>query len=320
MACRGGGKWVLLLPALTGCGGGSGPVPSSNQAPLVTITAPPDASCFEAGTPITFSGTALDPEEGPLPGDALAWTSDRDGHLGNGGTLTLSSLSVGLHTVTLTACDRQGLSGFARVRVTVLDPKAAPRATIQAPQDGALFRQGETIEFQGLGTDAEDQLLPASSLVWTSDRDGQLGVGPSIFVSHLSPGAHVITLSVTDREGVQGTARIALTIVAVNTPPVATIHSPAAGSIFRRGDPIVFIGSVVDAEDGILTGNAVVWSSIRDGQLGTGTAFVLDSLTAGIHTIILLAVDRGGAKGLSTVTITVEEPQPETGNLVVIID
>jgi len=291
-----------------------------NQAPVVTITAPLEASAFESGTPVTFSGTAVDPEEGPLPGETLAWTSDRDGSLGNGGTLTLASLSVGPHTVTLTARDRQGLPGSATVRVTILSPHAYPRATIQAPQDGALFRQGETIEFQGTGTDAEDQLLPASSLVWTSDRDGQLGVGPTLFVSHLSPGVHVITLSVTDQEGAQGTARIRLTIAAVNTPPVVTIHSPASGSIFRRGDPIVFLGSVVDAEDGILTGNDVVWSSSRDGQLGTGTAFVLDSLTAGTHTLILLAVDSAGATGLSTVTITVEEPQPETGNLTVIID
>lgn len=319
MAGKRAEKWLFLLPlALIGCGGGS--APSRNQSPAVTITAPLDASSFEAGTPVTFAGAAVDPEDGPLQPEVLTWSSDRDGNLGKGANLTLSTLSIGPHIVTLTARDRQGQSGFATVRVTIFSSNVSPVATIQAPADGAVFQEGEIIEFQGTGTDAEDQVLPASALVWTSDRDGQIGMGPSFFVSHLSVGAHVITLSVTDQEGAQGTARIHLTIVAVNTPPVATIHSPAPGSTFWRGDPIVFLGSAVDAEDGILTGHNVVWSSSLSGQLGTGTAFVVDSLPGGTHTIVLLAVDQAGAKGTATVTITVQEPHPATGNLTIIID
>jgi hypothetical protein len=291
-----------------------------NQAPVVAITAPPDASSFLAGEAVTFTGTATDPEDGALPANALTWTSDRDGALGAGATLTLNTLSVGPHVVTLTAPDSQGLAGSATVRVTIARPNTPPQATIDAPLDGATFRQGETIEFQGTGTDAEDGPLPAESLVWTSDRDGQIGGGPALFVSNLSAGVHVITLSVTDTGGAQGTARLTLTVTAVNAPPVATINSPASGATFQFGAPIAFIGSVVDAEDGVLKGDDVVWSSSRDGQLGTGTAFVLDNLSVGTHTIVLLAMDLDGAAGTDTVTITVEQPTPDTGDLTVIID
>ena len=47
----------------------------------------------------------------------------------------------------------------------------------------------------------EDGTLPDGALVWSSDRQGVLGTGPSLPLNTLQPGLHVIKLSATDSKG-----------------------------------------------------------------------------------------------------------------------
>ena len=74
-----------------------------------------------------------------------------------------------------------------------------------------------------------------------------------------------------------------------------------------------FAGSAADPEDGALTGASLVWTSSRDGAIGTGTSFAKNNLSVGTHTITLTATDSQGATGTATVSITVTAPnQPPT--------
>ena len=77
---------------------------------------------FVSGTPINFEGSAIDVEEGELA-HRLNWTSDLDGDLGRGNTLTTRSLSIGTHTVTAEVIDSGGRRGRDTLSVQVI---AAP--------------------------------------------------------------------------------------------------------------------------------------------------------------------------------------------------
>lgn len=90
--------------------------------PEVTITAPmPGASLLEADE-VTFEAVATDAEGGALTGDALEWTSDSSGALGTGSPLTVSELPLGVHQVTVTATDAEGISSSADVQVEIVPP------------------------------------------------------------------------------------------------------------------------------------------------------------------------------------------------------
>lgn len=88
----------------------------------------------------------------------------------------------------------------------------APTAQITVPADGSTFEAGTEIEFQGSGNDPEDGNLTGAALVWTSDRDGEIGTGTSFARSDLSEGTHTITLTATDSEGESGTATVSITV------------------------------------------------------------------------------------------------------------
>src|SRR5439155_27547 len=143
--------------------------------PVVTIAAPADGTVvFTSGLPMTFTGRATDVEDGDL-GARIAWSSDRDGALGPGPGRTVMP-SEGSHTLVASATDSDGAVGSAQVHVTITP--SPPVVTIAAPPAGTRVFAGTSVAFSGTATDATDGNL-TSTLRWTSDRDGAIGLGGS---------------------------------------------------------------------------------------------------------------------------------------------
>ncbi len=90
-----------------------------------------------------------------------------------------------------------------------------------------------------------------------------------------------------------------------NNPPIATITSPTDGTDFIEANEITFTGTGTDPEDGELTGDYLVWTSDKDGQIGTGESFTTSTLTVNTHTITLTATDSDGATGTDSITISI---------------
>jgi hypothetical protein len=88
----------------------------------------------------------------------------------------------------------------------------APMMHLASPVDGDWLPAGEAVVFRGYATDLEDVVLEDAAYRWTSDLDGDLGSGPTLWGIPLSVGAHRITLSVTDRAGNAVSENVAITI------------------------------------------------------------------------------------------------------------
>ncbi len=279
-----------------------------NTAPQVSITSPPDASVYDSGIAITFTGTANDAEDGALTGTALSWNSSIDGSLGTGSSLPSVVLSNGSHVITLTATDSEGLTGSAALTVHI--GNTPPVVTIVNPVTGTNVNQGEYIAFQGTATDNEDGTLTGTSLVWTSNISGAFATGANPTpINTLAVGRHTITLAATDSNGAV-TYSTAINIRVGNNAPVATIVSPSNNSTFDTGETITFQGSGVDNENGVLIEGSLVWTSNRQGEIGTGNSISRTDLESGVHVITLTVTDEDGATGTASVTIKAQNAVP----------
>src|SRR6185295_15797866 len=203
-----------------------------NGAPSVTITGPTPNSVSSLGDTVVFSGTATDPEQTDLSA-AIAWSSDLDGSLGSGASVSVSTLQSGTHTITATVTDAGGKADSATVSIVV---NGAPSVMITAPAADSVFSPGDTVVFTGTATDPEQPDLSAA-IAWSSDLDGALGDGASLNVSTLQSGTHTITATVSDAGGKADSATVS---IVVNGAPSVMITAPAADSVFSPGDTVVF--------------------------------------------------------------------------------
>ena len=209
----------------------------TNTAPGVAITSPLPGASFSAGASVSFTGSATDTQDGNLS-STLAWTSSLDGQIGTGGSFT-SVLSSGNHTVTASVTDSGGLSGSTSVTFTVQNAptNTAPTVAITSPLPGAGFTAGASASFSGSAADVQDGVL-SGNLVWTSTLDDVIGTGSTI-TRVLGSGLHIITASVTDSEGLPGSASVTITVL---PPPPQLFSGALVGNQFRfsfNADPHV---------------------------------------------------------------------------------
>jgi PKD repeat protein len=117
-----------------------------------------------------------------------------------------------------------------------------------------------TVSFDGSqSSDADGDPL---TYAWDLNGDGVFSEGSSAQASYTytTSGTYNATLRVTDTQGGSDTDAVAITVG--NTPPSATIASPAAGTTWKVGDVINFSGSATDAQQGTLPASALTWDLI----------------------------------------------------------
>ncbi|WP_341503671.1 S8 family serine peptidase [Gallaecimonas sp. GXIMD4217] len=177
--------------ALTFSHDGSGGTPG-NAAPVVGISAPVGGSTFTQGDLVTFVASANDAEDGDVT-NTLVWSSDIDGVLGSGATVSTTSLSVGSHSVTASASDSASATGDAVVTLTV---NPAPVNALPTADFG-FSANGLNVAFSDLSGDSDGAVV---AWAWDfGDGNGSALANPSH--SYATGGSYDVTLTVTDDAG-----------------------------------------------------------------------------------------------------------------------
>jgi uncharacterized repeat protein (TIGR01451 family) len=190
--------------------------PVSAGLPLVQITSPSSPVSWPAGSTQTLIWAGADPD-----GDALTysvlyssgggeWELLANGLTSTSFTLAVDSLAGGANTRFRVVANDGVNIGMDETNAPISVPNKLPSAIIANPADGTDLAPGSLLVLQGLGSDLEDGHLPDEALAWSSDRQGALGVGPSLALTTLAPGLHTITLTVMDAAGQTNSASVKL--------------------------------------------------------------------------------------------------------------
>ncbi|MEE3030956.1 MAG: hypothetical protein VX331_07050, partial [Candidatus Thermoplasmatota archaeon] len=214
-----------------------------------------------------------------------------------------------------------------------------PSPDLQVSRESNLSSAEITLDARGTVDPEGDQI----TYRFHSNIDGELDSRSShlhndqdappegVWIGHLSPGAHTITLGVGDSDSSHSGAESLLSILLIvnNSVPIATISSPSTGYSTDSSDLIRFestgsgdwdlsCDSVEDTSPQILCNPyigasdlvSVLWTSNQlTDPLGSG--WILDSrLPAGIHDVTLTVDDGSGQIAQSTIRIDVSASAP----------
>ena len=122
-----------------------------NKPPFLSITSPADGANIDLTTPFVFQASIYDLQDGEALGQ-ISWTSDRDGTLGTGAFLPAPQLSPGVHHITATGTNQNGLTASASISITVPVNQIAPRIDSVSPSNPAA---GAAITITGANFDSD---------------------------------------------------------------------------------------------------------------------------------------------------------------------
>lgn len=185
-----------------------------------------------------------------------------------------------------------------------------PTLTITSPIDSEFY-PGE-ITFTGIAKDYLGNIIDSSVFEWyvatsTSDYQFILSGTASFTYNFTQKGQYSIAFNAPDISGIVGSAAKDITIL--NCLPVINIISPENDAGYLKNDTIVFNAEITDYEEGQITDpERVTWNSDIDNMIGSGTYFEVASLSKGMHTITVTAVDNDGGIASNAVVIWYDMP------------
>ena len=256
-------------------------VKESNTPPNCNIIAPQTGTFSPDGELVIFQGTVSDAD---IPATELhvEWVSDKDGIIGTstpnssgGVSFPYSNLSINTHVVSMIVQDEVDATCISDIIVTV---GAAPEITLLTPIAGDRYSQGENIVFSAQIVDNEDA-ANSLSVEWESSLDGIFSTtgpnssGVAQFTKNtLSSGSHVLTVRVTDSDGLYANAIVSFDI---NAPPSVPNVSISPSPAYTTDSLVAIASGSIDPE-----GSTVSYSY----------EWFLEGVSSGITTSTLAAI------------------------------
>ncbi len=139
------------------------------RQPEPYITAPLEGEAVPAGESVMLQGGGMDPEDGALSADSLAWAVDGQAK-GTGEDVTVSGLASGDHDVLLTAHDADGLQATVQ-RTFTIPPLGVPQdgsPSLDGFCDDAAYAEGVQVQLEAYGDDSQAtvHLVRSDAYLW----------------------------------------------------------------------------------------------------------------------------------------------------------
>ena len=272
-----------------------------NQAPVVLDTVPAQTIFVEDSASVDMAAYFSDPD-----GDVLTYavtSSDAAAVSASvaGGVVSLTAITQGMSTVTVTARDPDGLSAEQNIAVTV--PNRAPATLDTIPSQTLPAGETTELDMASYFTDPDGDALTFTA---ASANTGVVSVqtaGSTVTIAGVSPGTTRVTVTATDPAGISIQQMFAVTVpnrepVAVGTIPGQSLESEQTATVDVSpffsdpdGEPLSYTAA---------SSNRRVATATAD-----GSSVTVAGLAAGTATITVTATDPGGLTARQRFAMTV---------------
>ena len=263
---------------------------------------------------VDVSGAFRDPDGDDLTYRASSSAASVASVTPSGSPVSVTPLSRGTATITVTATDAGGSNMSATQMFTVTVANQAPVVVGMLPR--LTLRAGgvQSVDVAGVFEDPDDDPLTfdassSDALVATASARGS-----TVRLSAVWPGTVEVTVTAEDTGGLRAEQSFELTVP--NRPPVPVGTLP--GLSLASGGPAESVdvsGAFADSEDDPLTFEASSSAEAVAAVVVSGSVVVVTPLTAGAAIVTVTATDVGASNTAATQAfgVGVDEPPPRIG-------
>ncbi|NJE77199.1 PKD domain-containing protein [Thermococcus sp. ES12] len=268
---------------------------ANNSAPNCVLAATPDTG--KEPLDVVFGINIEDPEN-----DRTSWRLEfGDGSFveGNSTEVSYRYESEGEYKATLKVRDEWGAESTCTATIRVLNNERPLVSFTYTPSSG--IRVGDMVRFEGRAEDPDGNIAS-----WRWDfGDGEESTETNPEHVYSAPGIYVVSLTVSDSEGMLGTYSAEITVSPENLPPTADF------TVFpknpRAGEVVNFVDKSYDPDGSIMS-----WSwDFGDGKTSTEREPAHVFREPGNYTVTLTVRDSGGQDDSARLAIVVEGMVPE---------
>lgn len=112
------------------------------HAPSVQILLPNPDQVFFPTQQVVLQGSAYDLEDGVPDDSAFVWSSNIDGVLGSGALMSTAELSTGVHAITLTVTDSNGMSSMDMRTIEIAEEGSIEANNLESSPAGIYVTTG----------------------------------------------------------------------------------------------------------------------------------------------------------------------------------
>ena len=158
----------------------------------------------------------------------------------------------------------------------VVPPTPAPVASVSVVLAASLITPGQTTQGTATTLDADNNVLTGRVIGWSSSNTGVATVSAAGLVRAVAVGTAQIRAT---SEGQTGSA--ALTVAAIAPVPVASVSVTLAASSRNPGQTTQATATTRDANNNVLTGRAITWSSSNTGVATVSGSGLVTAIAVG---------------------------------------
>src|SRR6266850_6682528 len=244
-------------------------------APVASVSVALGASSLNPGQTTQATATTRDASNNVLTGRAITWGSSNTGIATVSSAGLVTAIAVGSAQITGTS---EGQSGSSTLTVTSSPP--VPVASVSVALAASSRNPGQTTQATATTRDANNNVLTGRSISWSTSNSSIATVSGSGLVTAVAVGTAQIAAT---SEGQTGSATLT---VASPPVPVASVNVALASSSINTGQTTQATATTRDANNNVLTGRVITWSSSNTGVATVSTSGLVRAIAVGTVQII----------------------------------
>ena len=270
--------------------------PPPTPTPVASVQVALNPTALMVGQTAKATATLKDASGNTLTGRTVTWQSSNASVASVNGTGDVSAVAAGTSSITASS---EGQSGLAALTVNV--PPPIPVASVSVSPASSTLQVGGTVQLSAVTRDANNNVLSGRVITWASANTSIATVTAAGLVSAIAAGSVQVTAT---SEGKSASSAITVSAPVV---PVATVSVTLANSTVTAGATTQASATTYDANNNVLTGRVIAWSSSNTAVATVSSSGLVTSLAAGTAQIKATSETKVGT---ATLTVNAAPPPP----------